>query len=106
MDSLAVLEAQASALKSCVAWVRLDAHAKDLASAHLRMLLDEPERFATFSRRAGPVILDFSRQRMVPETLQLLVRLAEERSLKSRGVALHAASAPLFRIPAAAGDGK
>ena len=79
--ALEVLEAQASALTSCAAWAALEAHARDIRGQQLRALVDLPGRYAGFSRSAGPVVLDFSRQRMSSDTLALLLRLAEERSL-------------------------
>jgi glucose-6-phosphate isomerase len=78
---LVELEAQSSALTQCAAWKHLLAHAAQARSLSLRDLLDLPGRYAQFSRVGAGLRLDLSRQRMTPETLQLLLDLAEERAL-------------------------
>lgn len=48
-----------------------------LQPLHLRELLAEPQRFERFSRRAGPVLLDFSRQKIDEPALQTLGAIAQ-----------------------------
>lgn len=48
-----------------------------LQPQHLRNLLAEPQRFERFSRRAGPVLLDFSRQKIDEPALQALGAIAQ-----------------------------
>jgi glucose-6-phosphate isomerase len=63
------------------AWQALQRHARELAGTHLRDLLDQPGRFDAFSRKLGPCVLDFSRNRVTGETLGLLTDLAGQRGL-------------------------
>lgn len=78
---LAELEARSSALPDCAAWSDLQRHAGAISGLSLRNLLDTPGRFRQFAMAAAGLRADFSRQRMVGETLELLLRLADERAL-------------------------
>ncbi|MDR0234254.1 MAG: glucose-6-phosphate isomerase [Zoogloeaceae bacterium] len=62
-----------------LAWQSLEAHARLMASRHLRELFAEaPDRFRDFSLASpeGDLLLDFSKQRITSETLSLLRDLA------------------------------
>src|SRR5688500_3040060 len=60
----------------------LRAHRSELGKPHLRDLFAaDPERFARFSLSLGDLTLDFSKNRIVPETMPLLVALAERAGL-------------------------
>ncbi len=72
------------------AWTALQRHAEALSGTHLRDLLDQPGRFEAFSRQHGSCLLDFSRNRLTTDTLELLVALAGERELPRRIQALFA----------------
>lgn len=64
-------------------WRQLTSHADRLQGCHLADLFAaEPDRFATLSRRAGPLLLDISKQRLTAETLSLLASLADARDLR------------------------
>ncbi len=66
------------------AWAALAAHHKTLARVHLRDLFDqEPGRFERFSLEAGPLFLDYSRNRVTTRTLSLLLDWARESDLES-----------------------
>jgi len=71
-------------LSGVPAWQALGAHAGAIDGLHLRDLLDQPGRFAAFSREQGPCLLDFSRNRLTAETLGLLLDLAGQRDLPGR----------------------
>lgn len=63
----------------------LEKHAEQLSSVHLSDLLDGDDgRFQSLSIEAGDIFADFSRCRADIETLQLLVKLAEELHLDRR----------------------
>jgi glucose-6-phosphate isomerase len=49
-----------------------------LIPVHLRKLLAAPQRFEQFSRRAGPLLLDFSRQKLDEDALQTLGAMLQE----------------------------
>ena len=64
------------------AWRALAAHAEAIRPQHLRDLFAEnPARFADFSLRHDGLLLDFSKQRINGETLQLLRACAESAEL-------------------------
>ncbi|MBD2699468.1 glucose-6-phosphate isomerase [Spirosoma sp. BT702] len=66
------------------AFSELQAHFDTLKERHMRDLFaEDPERFTTFSRRFEDILLDFSKNRITAETLQLLLQLAEQAELKS-----------------------
>ncbi len=67
------------------AYAALERHYIDLADLHLRDLFaDDPDRAQRFSVEAEGIFLDYSKNRVTDETLDLLVALAEE-----SGVAEH-----------------
>jgi glucose-6-phosphate isomerase len=60
---------------------QLDTLAREAARLqplHLRELLATPQRFEQLSRRAGPVLLDFSRQKLDESALQALGAIAQD----------------------------
>ena len=57
----------------------LQMHYVQLAPIHMRDLFAaDPQRFERFSLQVGDILLDYSKNRITPETMQLLVRLAAE----------------------------
>ncbi len=57
----------------------LQAHQAQLAGQHMRDLFAaDPDRFERFSLQVGEVLLDYSKNRITDETMNLLERLAEE----------------------------
>ena len=81
MPSLDDLVASSAGASQSGAWKALEAHRDSLAGSHLRDLLDEPGRYEAFSREACGLTLDFSRNLVIGETLDLLSQLATERRL-------------------------
>ncbi|MGB4674378.1 MAG: glucose-6-phosphate isomerase [Azovibrio sp.] len=64
--------------KTRPAWQKLLDHAATLRPRHLRDLFaGHPRRFEDFSLAWGELLMDFSKQRITPETLNLLHELAE-----------------------------
>src|SRR3954469_8684180 len=57
---------------------RLAADAARIRTRHLRDLIAEPGRAARFTHRAGPLLIDFSRQRVDDAALETLGAIAEE----------------------------
>ncbi|HET7204451.1 MAG TPA: glucose-6-phosphate isomerase [Steroidobacteraceae bacterium] len=68
------------------AWKALQAHAAQISSQHLRDLFatDPSRRFAQMSVCTLDLLYDFTRQRATPETLRLLISLAEACGLRER----------------------
>jgi glucose-6-phosphate isomerase len=67
------------------AWKALVHHHADIGNRHLRQLFaDDPQRGTRLTASAAGLYLDYSKHRITDETVALLVRLAEERGLKTR----------------------
>jgi glucose-6-phosphate isomerase len=67
------------------AWKALQAHYQKIAPVHLRTLFaDDPGRGERMTAEAAGLFLDYSKNRITPETLQLLVQLAEQSGLRQR----------------------
>jgi glucose-6-phosphate isomerase len=67
------------------AWALLDKHYQKLKGVHLRQLFKEdPERGERLTVEAAGLYLDYSKNRITDETLQLLLQLAEESGLRDR----------------------
>ncbi len=67
------------------AWKNLTAHYKKVQELHLRQLFaKDPKRGTNMTAEALGLFLDYSKNRITSETLQLLIQLAEESRLKER----------------------
>jgi glucose-6-phosphate isomerase len=67
------------------AWKLLETHCASVRGLHLRKLFaDDPKRGERLAAEAAGVYLDYSKNRVTDETLQLLVRLADESGLRAR----------------------
>jgi glucose-6-phosphate isomerase len=67
------------------AWKNLTAHHKKVQSLHLRQLFaKDPKRGTNMTAETLGLFLDYSKNRITSETLQLLIQLAEESGLKAR----------------------
>ncbi|KEA64257.1 Glucose-6-phosphate isomerase [Marinobacterium lacunae] len=65
-------------------WSDLRDAAQSLKSRHLSELLSDPGRFDTLTFEHDGLLLDLSRQRLLPETLDQLVALAESCELQQK----------------------
>jgi glucose-6-phosphate isomerase len=66
-------------------WRALDAHFATLRDAHLRDLFaDDPDRGERLTVEVDGVYLDYSKNRLTDETVQLLLALAERAGLRER----------------------
>ncbi len=63
-------------------WKALEAHFANVKDAHLRDLFADSGRAAQFILKAEDLLLDYSKNRITGETLDLLVKLAESANLK------------------------
>ena len=69
--------AQERLISQTPAWKALRAHQLHMADVHMRALFDDdPRRAARFSLEEAGLYLDYSKNRIVPETLGLLLDLA------------------------------
>ena len=76
-------------LRSTHAWKALERHYAAIEGLHLRdQFADDPTRGETFTAEAVGLFLDYSKNRITPETLPLLFQLAEERDLADRREAM------------------
>lgn len=63
-------------------WHALSRHYSEMKTVHMRSLFDaDPERFSRFSLRFEDILVDFSKNIITDETLDLLLKLAEETEL-------------------------
>ncbi len=75
----------ASLPTACPAWKSLENHRQDIRNAHLRRLFaDDPGRGQRLTAEAVGLYLDYSKNRITDETLQLLLQLAEQSGLQAR----------------------
>ena len=66
-------------------WKALEAHYKKVKSEHLRTLFaQDPKRGERLTAEAVGIFLDYSKNRITDETLDLLIQLAEESGLRTR----------------------
>jgi glucose-6-phosphate isomerase len=80
-----------AALTDSPAWQALTAHYAHIKDVHLRTLFaDDPERAKRFSAEGAGLFLDYSKNRITDETLQLLLALAEDRGVARRRDAMFA----------------
>ena len=67
------------------AWKELQTHYKKVRELHLRTLFaDDPQRAEKMTAEAVGLVIDYSKNRITDETLQLLLKLAEEAGLRAR----------------------
>ncbi|TCS73039.1 glucose-6-phosphate isomerase [Sulfuritortus calidifontis] len=72
-------------------WQRLKEHRKAWKGLHLRALFEQDrQRFARFSLTLDDLLLDYSKNLITDETLQLLLQLAREAGLEARREAMFA----------------
>ncbi len=72
-----------SSITKSSAWQALEHHHQEITGDHMRDLFARDLRRAErFSLRLGDMLLDYSKNRVVPETMDLLVALAREANLE------------------------
>ncbi len=72
-------------LRDRPAWRALQAHVEAIGQRHLRELFEQdPERGRRLRAQAAGIYLDYSKNRITDETLELLVQLARESELTDR----------------------
>jgi glucose-6-phosphate isomerase len=72
-------------LRQHPSWKALEQHYDEIAGVHLRDLFaDDPGRGERLTAEAAGLYLDYSKNRVTDETMQLLIRLAEECGLEQR----------------------
>ena len=65
--------------KPAQAWIALEAHAERMHGVHMRDLFaTDPNRFGQFSMSCCGILLDYAKNRITRETLELLFELARE----------------------------
>jgi glucose-6-phosphate isomerase len=75
----------ATPLRERAAWKALERHYAEISGRHLRELFEEdPGRAERFNAQAAGLFLDYSKNRIVEETVRLLLELAQECDLAGR----------------------
>ena len=68
---------------STLAWRELTTHAHEMEGRHMKDLFaQDPDRFRNFSQKFEDILLDYSKNIITRETLDVLYRLAEDCGLK------------------------
>jgi glucose-6-phosphate isomerase len=71
------------------AWKDLTAHYKNIRGTHLRQLFaEDPKRGERYTAQAAGLFLDYSKNLITDETLELLFRLAEECGVRDQSEAM------------------
>ena len=74
-----------TALTQRTTWKALEEHFQKVRDIHLRTLFaEDPKRGERFALEAEGIYLDYSKNRITDETLQLLLALAEASGLRER----------------------
>jgi glucose-6-phosphate isomerase len=74
-----------TSLRQSASWRALEEHHADIADTHLRDLFaGDPDRGGRLTLEAEGIFLDYSKNRITDETIDLLVSLATERGLRER----------------------
>jgi len=84
------IESQAiKPLTELKSWAALTSHAETMRKVHLRTLFaDDAARGEKFTTEAAGLFLDYSKNRITPETIELLLELANESGLAERIAAM------------------
>jgi glucose-6-phosphate isomerase len=66
-----------------IAWQKLTSHFIEMQATHMRELFEEdPQRFEKFTLKLNDILIDYSKNIITTETIELLIELAEEVGLK------------------------
>lgn len=71
-------------------WKRLEAHAEEMKTHHLRTLMQDADRCLSLSAEFQQIVLDYSRQNAVPATMDMLFDLASDSGLEHKRAAMGA----------------
>jgi glucose-6-phosphate isomerase len=77
-------QSKTSLVSSTPEWKALEKHAEYIQTTHLRNLLQDTERCNTMFATHDGVYLDYSRQRVNLETMDLLYKIAEKQQLQKK----------------------
>jgi glucose-6-phosphate isomerase len=66
------------------AWKALGQHAREIQKTHLKNLLEDAQRCAQLRRSADGILLDFARQQVTTQTMDLLLELAAQTGLQDK----------------------
>ncbi len=70
-------------LNESPAWLKLQEHYEDIKELHMRdMFAEDPLRFERFSARLDDILLDYSKNRITTETMELLFKLARQANVE------------------------
>jgi len=74
-----------STLTSTPVWIQLEQHYQAIRNVHMRDLFaDDPDRFTRFSLRLDDILFDYSKNRVTPDTLKLLLELPKQAKLAEK----------------------
>ncbi|CAN0491532.1 unnamed protein product, partial [Laminaria digitata] len=82
-------EHNTTAIHETAAWAALKEHAASLEGAHLRDLMSSSDRCSALTAEREGILLDYSRQRVTNETMDMLFNLAEAADLAGKRAAMY-----------------
>ncbi|KAG5176618.1 Phosphoglucose isomerase [Tribonema minus] len=77
-----------TAIYQSAAWAALKEHVSTVDALHLRDLMQDEARCAALTAQHGDILLDFSRQRVTSETMDMLFNLCEAADLEGKRAAM------------------
>lgn len=83
-SSAAAADSLSAVPSTLPAWRSLQSHVSEIDGVHLKNLVDDPNRYAVAHAEFDNVFVDFSRQRVTAQTLNLLFDLAEQADVQGK----------------------
>ena len=73
-----------SLISDTIQWKRLEEHVEVIKKTHLRQLMLDDNRCFSLMTEYKNILLDFSRENMLPETVDMLLDLANAAGIESK----------------------
>ena len=70
--------APSGGIQTKASWKRLESHVEEVKATHLRTLMQDADRCTSLTAEFQGIVLDYSRQNVLPQTMDMLFDLAAE----------------------------
>lgn len=71
-------------ISDSIQWKRLEEHVDLIKTTHLKQLMQDTDRVFSLICESNDIVLDYSRQNMLPETMDMLLDLANAAGLEEK----------------------
>ena len=78
MSKIASSVSSSTGIQTKASWKRLESHVEEVRATHLRTLIQDADRCTSLSAEFQGIVLDYSRQNVLPQTMDMLFDLAAE----------------------------